>query len=45
MFFETSYGPVWVSEHAPYYRDYLGKQRYKHRYAGKRRTLVAELTD
>ena len=45
MFIDTSYGPVWVSEHAPYYRDYLGKQLYKHLYAGKRRKLLAESGD
>jgi len=43
MVVETSYGPVWVSEHAPYFRDYLGKQLYKSRFAGKR-SLPASTT-
>jgi hypothetical protein len=42
MLHKTNYGPVWVSEQAPYYRDYLGKQLNKQRYAGKRRKPVAE---
>lgn len=41
MVVETSYGPVWVSETAPYFRDYLGKQLYKQRFAGKRRNAAS----
>jgi hypothetical protein len=44
MLHKTSTGPVWVSEQAPYYRDYLGKQLYKQRYAGRRRKPVVERT-
>lgn len=44
MLVKTSYGPVWVSEDAPYYRDYLGKQLYKHRIAGRRATTAAQTT-
>jgi hypothetical protein len=41
MIINTSYGPVWVSEEAPYYRDFLGRQAYKFLYAGKRRKRAA----
>ena len=41
MIVETSYGPVWVSENPPYFRDYRGRHLYKQRFAGKRSEKAA----
>jgi hypothetical protein len=29
MYIRTSHGPVWVSDEAPYFRDWQGRQLYK----------------
>jgi hypothetical protein len=30
MYIRTTYGPVWVSESAPYYRNWQGKMAYRY---------------
>jgi hypothetical protein len=41
MIVQTTYGPVWVSDQAPYYRDWAGRQAYKYLYAGRKRPQAA----
>lgn len=37
MYINTSNGRIWVSDDAPYYRNWLGRQAYKYRHAQARR--------
>jgi hypothetical protein len=42
MFVPTSYGPVFVSDQAPYFKDWLGRQAYKYRVAQARRAAQVD---